>query len=64
MSIELGEPKWPTWAEVRQELFTPEEITESDTRVAKMMNQRSGTCTVMVHKFTEDDGSVPLHGCH
>ena len=42
MSTELGEPKWPTWAEVRQELFTTEEIAESDRRVAEMMEQRSG----------------------
>ena len=42
MSIELGETKWPTSDDVEKELFTPEEIAESDCRVAEMMKQRSG----------------------
>lgn len=34
MSIELGGTKWTTWDDVEKELFTPEEIAESDLRVA------------------------------
>lgn len=60
MSIELGGTKWTTWDDVEKELFTPEEIAESDRRVAEMMKHRSGTCTIMAHKFAEEDGSVTL----
>ena len=60
MSIELGGTKWTTWEDVEKELFTTEEIAESDRRVAEMMEHRSGTYAIMVHKFTEDDGSVTL----
>lgn len=42
MSIELGGTKWTTWDDVEKELFTPEEIAESDRRVAEMMEHRSG----------------------
>ena len=34
MSIELGGTKWTTWDDVEKELFTPEEIEESNLRVA------------------------------
>ncbi len=34
MSIELGGTKWTTWDDVEKELFTPEEIAESNLRVA------------------------------
>lgn len=34
MSVELNGAKWTTWEDVRKELFTPEEIAESDLRVA------------------------------
>lgn len=34
MSVELGGTKWTTWDDVEKELFTPEEIAESDLRVA------------------------------
>lgn len=34
MSVELNGIKWTTWDDVRKEIFTPEEIAESDLRVA------------------------------
>ena len=34
MSVELGGTKWTTWDDVEKEMFTPEEIAESDLRVA------------------------------
>ena len=34
MSVELGGTKWTTWDDVEKEMFTPEEIVESDLRVA------------------------------
>ncbi len=34
MSVELNGAKWTTWEDVRKEVFTPEEIAESDLRVA------------------------------
>lgn len=34
MSIELNGNKFTTWDDVREEMFTPEEIAESDLRVA------------------------------
>ena len=34
MSIELNGNKWTTWSDVREEMFTSEEIAESDLRVA------------------------------
>ena len=34
MSVELNGVKWTTWEDVRKEVFTPEEIAESDLRVA------------------------------
>lgn len=34
MSVELGGTKWTTWDGVEKEMFTPEEIAESDLRVA------------------------------
>jgi len=34
MSVELNGVKWTTWEDVRNEVFTPEEIAESDLRVA------------------------------
>ena len=34
MSVELNGFKWTTWDDVRKEVFTPEEIAESDLRVA------------------------------
>lgn len=34
MSIELNGNKFATWDEVRKDIFTPEEIAESDLRVA------------------------------
>lgn len=34
MSVELGGTKWTTWGDVEKEMFTPEEIAESDLRVA------------------------------
>lgn len=34
MSVELNGKTWTTWDDVRDELFTPEEIAESDRRVA------------------------------
>lgn len=34
MSIELNGTKWTTWGDVRKEIFTSEEIAESDLRVA------------------------------
>lgn len=34
MSIELNGTKWETWSDIRQEMFTPDEIAESDLRVA------------------------------
>lgn len=34
MSVELNGNKWTTWNDVRKEMFTPEEIAESDLRVA------------------------------
>ena len=36
MSIEMGGTVWPTWSDVRNELFTPEEIVASDRRVARI----------------------------
>lgn len=34
MSIELNGKKFTTWQDVEQEIFTPEEIAESNLRVA------------------------------
>lgn len=34
MSIELNGNKFTTWDDARKEMFTPEEIAESDLRVA------------------------------
>lgn len=34
MSVELNGIQWTTWDDVRKEIFTPEEIAESDLRVA------------------------------
>ena len=34
MSVELGGTKWTTCDDVEKEMFTPEEIAESDLRVA------------------------------
>lgn len=34
MSVESGGTKWTTWDDVEKEMFTPEEIAESDLRVA------------------------------
>lgn len=34
MSIEMNGKTWTTWKDVRGEIFTPEEIAESDLRVA------------------------------
>lgn len=34
MSIELNGTKWTTWDDVRKDMFTAEEIAESDLRVA------------------------------
>lgn len=34
MSIEMNGNKWTTWEDVRGEIFTPEEIAESNLRVA------------------------------
>ena len=34
MSVELGGTKWTTWDDVEKEMFTPEEIAESDLPVA------------------------------
>ena len=34
MSVELGGTKWTTWDDGEKEMFTPEEIAESDLRVA------------------------------
>ena len=34
MSIEMNGKTWTTWKDVRGEFFTPEEIAESDLRVA------------------------------
>ena len=34
MSVELNGIKWTTWDNVRKEMFTEEEIAESDLRVA------------------------------
>ena len=39
MSIELNGVKWTTWDDVRKEVFTPEEIAESDLRVALIREQ-------------------------
>ena len=36
MSVELNGKTWTTWADTEKELFTPEEIAESDRRVAAM----------------------------
>lgn len=34
MSVELNGIQWTTWDDVRKKIFTPEEIAESDLRVA------------------------------
>ncbi len=34
MSTEINNTTWTTWKDVRNEIFTPEEIAESDLRVA------------------------------
>lgn len=34
MSVNINGTEWKTWDELEQELFTPEEIAESDMRVA------------------------------
>lgn len=34
MSVELNGVQWTTWDDVRKDVFTPEEIAESDLRVA------------------------------
>ena len=34
MSVEMNGTKWTTWDDVRGEIFTPEEIAESNLRVA------------------------------
>lgn len=34
MSVELNGVKWTAWEDVRKEVYTPEEIAESDLRVA------------------------------
>ena len=34
MSVELGGTKWTTWDDVEKEMFTPEDIAESDLRLA------------------------------
>ena len=36
---ERNKEKWTTWDEVQKELFTPEEIAESDKRVAEIGKQ-------------------------
>ena len=39
MSIELNGTKWTTWNDVRKEMFTEEEIAESNLRVALIGEQ-------------------------
>lgn len=34
MSVNINGTEWKTWDELEQELFTPEEIEESNMRVA------------------------------
>ena len=34
MSVKLNSIEWTTWEDVRKQVFTPEEIVESDFRVA------------------------------
>lgn len=34
MSVKIGGTEWKTWEDIRDEIFTPEEIAESDFRVA------------------------------
>ena len=34
MSVKLNNIEWTTWEDVRKQVFTPEEIVESDLRVA------------------------------
>lgn len=34
MSTKINDVEWTTWENVRKQVFTPEEITESDLRVA------------------------------
>ena len=34
MSVNINGTEWKTWDELEKELFTPEEIAESDMRVA------------------------------
>ena len=33
MSVKLNNIEWTTWGDVRKQVFTPEEIAESDLRV-------------------------------
>lgn len=36
MSTEINGSKWATWDDVRREIFAPEEIAESDRRIARI----------------------------
>ena len=43
MSVKLNNIKWTTWEDVRKQVFTPEEIAESDLRVALINKLAKGS---------------------
>lgn len=53
MSKEQSSDKWTTWADVRKEVFTPEEIAESDQRVA-LMSETGQDFNEITKKAIED----------
>ena len=57
MSVELGGTKWTTWDDVEKEMFTPEEIAESDLRVALIgelikARQEKGICQKQLEELS------------
>ena len=43
MSVKLNNIKWTTWEDVRKQVFTPEEIAESDLRVTLISKLAKGS---------------------
>lgn len=57
MSIEMNGNVWTTWEDVRGEIFTPEEIAESDLRVARIgeLSATARNIAAMVDMLPEED---------
>ena len=59
MSVKLNNIEWTTWEDVRKQVFTPEEIAESDLRVAlisKLAKDRQ--CKELSQEELKELGSV------